>query len=90
MVVGVLIIILLIAVGAVTNAWISGASRRTALAATCLTPFMFLAGAAKLWHADSLERAARPPFVMTGVLLASVALCGAHPIWSVLRRTRQA
>jgi hypothetical protein len=77
-------------IGAVTNAWISGASRRTALAATCLTPFMFVAGAAALWHADSLERAARPPFVMTGVVLAGVALCGAHPIWSVLRRTRQA
>jgi len=35
-------------IGAVTNAWISGASRRMALAATCLTPFMFVAGAAAL------------------------------------------
>ena len=77
-------------IGAVTNAWISGASRRMALAAICLTPFMFVAGAAALWHADSLTRAARPPFVMIGVVLAGVALCGAHPIWSVLRRTRQA
>jgi len=76
-------------IGAVTNAWISGASRRTALAATYLTPFMFVAGAVALRHADSLERAARPPFVMTGVVLAGVALCGAHPIWSVVRRTRQ-
>ena len=75
-------------VGAVTNAWISRASQRTVLAATWLTPFMFVAGAAALWHADSLERAARPPFVMTGAVLAGVALCGAHPIWSVLRRTR--
>jgi len=77
-------------IGSVTNAWISGASQRTVLAATWPTPFMFVAGAAALWHADSLERAARPPFVMTGVVLAGVALCGAHPIWSVLRRTRQA
>jgi hypothetical protein len=70
-------------IGAVTNAWISGVSERAALAAAWLTPFMFVAGAAALWRADSLERAARPPFVMTGVVLAGVALCGAHPIWSV-------
>lgn len=48
-------------IAAVTNAWISGASQRTVLAATWLTPFMFVAGAAALWHADFLERAARPP-----------------------------
>jgi hypothetical protein len=73
-------------IGAITNAWISGASRRTALVAACLTPFIFVVGAAALVHADSLERAARPPFVMTGVALAGLALCGAHPIWSALRR----
>jgi hypothetical protein len=75
-------------IGAITNAWISGASRRTALLAACLTPFMFVLGAAALVHADSLERAARPPFVMAGVALAGLALCGAHPIWSALRRAR--
>jgi hypothetical protein len=76
-------------IGALTNAWISGASLRIAIVAACLTPFMFVIGAAALEHADSLERAARPPFVMTGVALAGLALCGAHPIWSALRRTRQ-
>jgi hypothetical protein len=76
-------------IGAITNAWMIGASRRTALVAACLTPFMFVVGAAALVHADSLERAARPPFVMTGVALAGLALCGAHPIWSALRRARQ-
>jgi hypothetical protein len=76
-------------IGAISNAGINGASRRTALEAACLTPIMFLAGAAALWHADSLERAARPPFVMTGVALAGLALCGAHPIWSALRRAWQ-
>src|ERR1700732_394631 len=40
-------------IGAITNAWISGASRRTALLAACLTPFMFVLGAAALVHADS-------------------------------------
>jgi hypothetical protein len=76
-------------IGAISSAWINGASRRTALVAACLTPLIFLAGAAALWHADSLERAARPPFVMTGVALAGLALCGAHPIWSALRRAWQ-
>lgn len=75
-------------IGAITNAWISVGSRRTALAAAALTPLMFAVGAAALVHADSLERAARPPFVMTGVALAGVALCAAHPIWSALRRAR--
>jgi hypothetical protein len=74
-------------IGAITNAWISSASQRTALAA-CLTPFMFAVGAAALVHADALERAARPPFVMAGVALASLALSSAHPIWSALRRAR--
>jgi hypothetical protein len=76
-------------IGAITNVWINGASRRTALLAACLMPFMFVLGAAALVHADSLERAARPPFVMTGVALAGLALCGAHPISSALRRARQ-
>jgi hypothetical protein len=76
-------------VGAITNAWISGASRRIALLAACLIPFIFVIGAAALVHADSLERAARPPFVMTGVALAGLALCGAHPIWSAVRRARR-
>jgi hypothetical protein len=75
-------------IGAVANAWISRASRRIALVAACFTPFMFLAGAAALWHADSLARAARPPFVMIGVALAGLALCAGHPIWSALRHTR--
>jgi hypothetical protein len=76
-------------IGAISNARINGVSRRTALVAACLTPLMFLAGAAALWHADTLERAARPPLVMTGVALAGLALCGAHPIWSALRCARQ-
>jgi hypothetical protein len=75
-------------VGAVANTWMSKASRRTLLLAACLAPFVFAAGAAALWHADSLERAARPPFVMSGVVLAGLALGGAHPLWSSLHRVR--
>jgi hypothetical protein len=71
--------------GAVASACISASSLRRPLVAVCLAPLMFLAGAASLWHADSLVRAARPPFVMSGVVLASLALCSAHAIWSRLR-----
>lgn len=73
-------------IGAAANTWMSKASRRTLLLAACLAPFVFVAGAAALWHADSLERAARPPFVMSGVALAGLALCVAHPIWSSWHR----
>jgi hypothetical protein len=76
-------------IGALANAWITERSRSAALAAAWLAPLMFVTGTAALWYANSLERAARPPFVMAGVLLAGVALCGAHPIWSALRRTRR-
>ena len=81
--------VLLSFIGAIANAWISGASRRTARVVASLTPLMFGVGAAALWHADALERAARPPFVMSGVGLAGLALCGVHPTWSALRRARQ-
>jgi hypothetical protein len=70
--------------GAVIHAWMSGASRRMAVAASFLAPLVFAAGASALWHANSIERAARPPFVMSGVLLSGVALCAVYPIWSIL------
>jgi hypothetical protein len=70
--------------GAVIQAWMSRESRRTfVLGARFLAPILFAAGAAALWHANAIERAARPPFVLSGVLLTAVALCAAYPIWSV-------
>jgi hypothetical protein len=74
--------------GAVIHKWISGESRRTlVLAAGFLASVMFVVGASALWHANAIERVARPPFVMSGVLLTGVALCAAYPIWSILRGT---
>jgi hypothetical protein len=72
--------------GACIQAWMSCASRRTAVAASVLAPFMFALGASALWHANVIERAARPPFVLSGVLLTGIALCAAYPIWSILHR----
>jgi len=69
--------------GAVIQAWMSRESRRAIVLATrFLSPFVFVAGAAALWHANTIERAARPPFVLSGVLLTGVALSAAYPIWS--------
>ena len=75
--------------GAVIHAWMSSESRRTVVVAACfLTPLLFAIGTSALWHAEAIERAARPPFVMSGVLLTGVTLCAAYPIWSVLRASR--
>jgi len=68
--------------GAVIHAWMSESRRALVLAARFLAPFVFALGAAALWHADAIERAARPPFVLSGVLLTAVSLCAAYPIWS--------
>ncbi len=73
--------------GGLSSAWITTWPRFLAVLAAWFTPLVFVAGAASLWYADSLERAARPPYVMAGVLIAGIALCGAHPIWSSLSRT---
>lgn len=81
--------------GAVIHAWMSRESRRAlVLAARFLAPFVFAVGAAALWHANAIERAARPPFVLSGVLFTGVALCAAYPIWAAFhgstRRSRSA
>jgi len=69
--------------GAVVHAWTRRESRRAlVLAAGALAPFVFAAGATALWHANSIERAARPPFVLSGVVLTGVALCAVYPVWS--------
>lgn len=69
--------------GAVIHAWMSRESRRVlVLAVTFTTPLVFAVGAAALWHANAIERAARPPFVLSGVLLTGGALCAVYPIWS--------
>jgi hypothetical protein len=84
-----LLAICLASAGAVIRAWMSRESRQAlVLAARILSPFVFALGATALWHANAIERAARPPFVLSGVLLTGVALCAAYPIWSFLHGSR--
>ena len=72
--------------GAVIHAWVGReSSRPLVLAARFLAPFVFVLGVAALWHANAIERAARPPYVLSGVLLTGVALCAAYPICSAYR-----
>lgn len=74
--------------GAVVHAWMSRESQRALVRASrFLAPFVFAVGAAALWHANAIERAARPPFVVSGVLFAGVALCAAYPTWSAFHRS---
>jgi hypothetical protein len=75
--------------GAVIQAWMSRKSRSAlVVAARFLAPFVFVLGVAALWHANAIERAARPLFVLSGVLLTGVALCAAYPIWSAFHGSR--
>ena len=76
--------------GGFANAWMMPRSRSVLLLSAWIMSLVFIAGAVSLWHAGALPRAARPPFVMAGVLAACVAFCSAHPIWSSLSRKRQA
>lgn len=72
--------------GALANASISKRPRTAVIMIFCSAALMFIGGACSLWYANSLSRSARPPFVLTGVLLASISLSAAHPIWSALRQ----
>jgi len=72
----------------ILSAWMMKRSRKLAVLAAWFTPFFFVAGAAGLWYANSLDRASRPPFVMAGILMAGIALCGAHPVWLSLTSRR--
>jgi hypothetical protein len=76
-------------IGSLSNAWIMPRSRSFSVLAAWSMPLVFVAGVTALWYAGSLERADRPPFVMAGVLVAGLAVCGAHPIWSSLSRRRR-
>jgi hypothetical protein len=83
------IALLISPIGAWTNAWMARRSRTTVLVSICSAVLLFMGSAAALSYANSLQRSARPPFILGGVLLASVALSAAHPSWSALRQDRR-
>jgi hypothetical protein len=74
---------------ALLSIWVFRRTRTTAILVAFLVPILCATGVATLWYANTLERAARPPFVMFGVLIVAIALCSAHPAWSALHRAEQ-
>lgn len=85
-----LLAICLSVISAAIHAWMSTEFRRAlVVGASFLAPLLFAVGAIALWHANGIERAARPPFVMSGVLLTGIAMCTAYPIWSVIHAPKE-
>jgi len=74
--------------GALASAVLSKRSRSVVLACTWTAPIFLVAGTALLWHANSLDRSARPPFIVLGVLLASGSLAALHPVWAAYRNNQ--
>ena len=72
--------------GALGSTWMSRRKRSTAYAVGWLLPLAFVAGTISLYYADSLERTARPPFILIGLVLAGLSLAVAPSVWSALRR----
>jgi len=68
--------------GSLFSAWIALHSRRLATLIAWAALAVFVSGAVTLWYADSLPRDSRPPFVLTGAMAASLALCSLYPAWS--------
>jgi hypothetical protein len=74
--------------GATAHALVERTPRPVQRALAWTAPLVLVAGGwALYYHANGLERSARPPYVMTGELLTAAAFCAAHPIWSALRIT---
>jgi hypothetical protein len=71
---------------AAVSGWISRRTRTTAVLVAVIVPVLCAIGVAALSYANMLERTARPPFVMFGVMLVGIALCSAYPAWSALHR----
>jgi hypothetical protein len=62
------------------------ASRRTAAVLAACAVSLVIGGVTLLRVASSLERAARPPFVMSGLLALGVGLTSAGPLAAAIRR----
>jgi hypothetical protein len=84
-----IIALLLSLIGAGVSTWMIRRARTTVVVSICSGLLLFTVGATALSHANSLARSARPPFILGGVILTSVALSVAYPSWSAMRRDRR-
>ena len=60
-------------------------NQRVAISLVILEILLFIGGLAALGLMSSLDRSARPPFVLTGLLALGIALSCAHPIFTTIR-----
>lgn len=60
--------------------------RRTVVALGSLGVLLFLSGVAAIRFASSLDRAARPPFIMFGLLAMCISLASAYSLATAIRR----
>lgn len=72
-------------VSAVAVAMLRSARQQTAMALAFLNVVLLGAGIASLWLASSMERSARPPFIIFGLSALGVTLASAYPIIVAIR-----
>lgn len=72
--------------GGCASFFLRSISQRVAISLGIFELLLFVGGAELLRFMSSLDRAARPPFVMSGLLALGIALVCAHPILMVIRR----
>jgi hypothetical protein len=84
-----IIALLLSLTGAGVSTWMMRRARTTVVVSICAGLLFFTVGVTALSHANSLARSARPPFILGGVILTSVALSVAYPSWSAIRIDRR-
>jgi hypothetical protein len=72
--------------GGCASFFLRSISQRVAMSLGVFDLLLFVSGLALLRFMSSLDRLARPPFVMSGLLALGIALACAHPILMVIRR----
>ncbi len=77
-------------IAGLSSAWMWELPRATRWVVAWLAPMMLVIGTAALWYANSLDRSARPPFILFGVSMAGIALATAVPAWMALHRPEAA
>jgi hypothetical protein len=73
-------------VGGFASSLLRSIRQRIAMSLGVLEFLLLAGGLASLYIASSLDRPARPPYVMTGLLAMGIALACGHPILMAIRR----
>jgi hypothetical protein len=77
-------------VGGLASATFRAFSRRVQMALGALGLLLFVAAVASIRFASSLDRPARPPFIMFGLVSLGVVLASAYPLMAAIRQPKDA